>query len=37
MRETMEIKTRTGVKGALARYAAQVSSADRGAIINRFE
>ncbi len=36
-RETMEIKTRTGVKGALARYAAQVSSADRGAIINRFE
>lgn len=36
-KETMEIKHKTGIKGALARYAAQVSSADKGAIINKFE
>ncbi len=34
---TMEIKKKKGIKGALARYAAQVSSADKGAIINKFE
>ena len=33
----MPIKKKTGIKGALARYAAQVSSADRGAVINKFE
>ena len=33
---TMEIKKKTGIKGALARYAAQVSSADKGAVINQF-
>ncbi len=32
-----QIKKREGVKGALARYAAQVSSADKGAVINKFE
>lgn len=36
-KETMEIKHKTGIKGALARYAVQVSSADKGAIINKFE
>ena len=36
-RKTMEIKRKTGIKGALARYAAQVSSADKGAVINKFE
>ncbi|MGM9625503.1 MAG: dihydroxy-acid dehydratase, partial [Eubacteriales bacterium] len=35
-RETMEIKKKTGIKGSLARYAEQVSSADKGAVINRF-
>lgn len=35
-RRTTEIKKKTGVKGCLARYAAQVSSADKGAIINKF-
>ena len=35
--ETTEIKHKSGIKGALARYAAQVSSADKGAIINKFE
>jgi len=30
------LKTKTGIKGCLARYAAQVSSADKGAIINQF-
>ncbi len=34
---TMEIKRKTGIKGCLARYAAQVSSADKGAVINKFE
>lgn len=32
----MPIKQKAGIRGALARYAAQVSSADRGAIINKF-
>ncbi|MBQ6714464.1 MAG: dihydroxy-acid dehydratase [Clostridia bacterium] len=32
-----EIKKKSGIKGALARYAAQVSSADKGAVINKFE
>ncbi len=36
-KETMEIKHKTGIKGALARYAVQVSSADKGAVINKFE
>lgn len=36
-RQTMQIKRKTNIKGALARYAAQVSSADKGAIINKFE
>ncbi len=35
-RETMPIQRKTGLKGCLARYAAQVSSADRGAVINEF-
>ncbi len=35
-KETMEIKKKTGIKGALARYAMQVSSADKGAVINKF-
>lgn len=35
-RETMTIQKKTGLKGCLARYAAQVSSADRGAVINEF-
>lgn len=35
-RETMPIQKKTGLKGCLARYAAQVSSADRGAVINEF-
>ena len=34
---TMAIKKKSGIKGALARYAAQVSSADKGAVINKFE
>ncbi len=33
---TMEIKQKKDVKGALARYASMVSSADKGAIINQF-
>ena len=33
----MPIKKKSGIKGALARYAAQVSSADKGAVINKFE
>lgn len=33
---TMQIKKKTGIKGALARYAEQVSSADKGAVINKF-
>jgi dihydroxy-acid dehydratase len=35
-KQTMHIKKKTGIGGALARYAAQVSSADKGAIINKF-
>ena len=35
-RETMPIQKKTGLKGCLARYAAQGSSADRGAVINEF-
>ena len=31
------IRTKSGIGGALARYAAAVSSADRGAIVNKFE
>lgn len=34
---TMQIKKKDNIKGALARYAAQVSSADKGAIINQFK
>ena len=33
----MPILKKTNLKGCLARYASQVSSADRGAIINKFE
>jgi dihydroxyacid dehydratase/phosphogluconate dehydratase len=33
----MPILRKTNLKGCLARYAMQVSSADRGAIINKFE
>ena len=36
-KETMTIKKKTGIKGALKRYAESVSSADKGAIINHFE
>ena len=36
-RKTMELKKKTGIRGSLARYASQVSSADRGAVINKFE
>lgn len=36
-KKTMEIKRKTDIGGALARYAAQVSSADKGAVINRFK
>ncbi|MBQ7306035.1 MAG: dihydroxy-acid dehydratase, partial [Clostridia bacterium] len=36
-KETLPIKRKQGIKGCLARYAAQVSSADKGAIINQFE
>ena len=32
-----EIKQKTNLYGALARYAAQVSSADKGAVINQFK
>ena len=32
-----QIKKKTDIKGVLARYASQVSSADKGAIINRFK
>lgn len=34
---SMQIKKKAGIKGYLARYAAMVSSADKGAIINKFE
>lgn len=36
-KKTMEIKRKTDIGGALARYANQVSSADKGAIINKFK
>ena len=36
-KEEMPIKKKTGIKGALKRYSEQVSSADKGAIINKFE
>lgn len=36
-KKTMEIKRKTDIGGALARYAAQVSSADKGAVINKFK
>ena len=32
-----EIKVKTDIGGCLARYAAQVSSADKGAVINKFK
>ena len=35
-KQTMQIKKKPGISGCLARYAAQVSSADKGAIINKF-
>ncbi len=36
-RKSTEIKVKTDIKGALARYAAAVSSADKGAIINEYK
>ena len=36
-KEEMPICKKAGIKGALARYAAMVSSADKGAVINKFE
>ena len=36
-KKTMEIKKKTGIKGCLKRYSEQVSSADKGAVINKFE
>ena len=36
-KKTTEIKRKTYISGCLARYAAQVSSADKGAVINKFE
>ncbi len=36
-KKTTEIKRKTDISGCLARYAAQVSSADKGAVINKFE
>nr|MCR4724956.1 dihydroxy-acid dehydratase [Clostridia bacterium] len=33
---SMTLKKKQGIKGALARYAAQVSSADKGAVVNQF-
>ncbi|MBR3627632.1 MAG: dihydroxy-acid dehydratase [Elusimicrobia bacterium] len=35
-KQTIQIKRKTDIGGCLARYAAQVSSADKGAIINKF-
>ena len=35
-KEEMPIKVKTDIRGYLARYAAMVSSADKGAIINKF-
>ena len=36
-KKTMEIRRKSGIRGALARYASMVSSADKGAVINKFE
>ncbi len=36
-KETMPIVKKQGIKGCLKRYSEQVSSADKGAIINKFE
>lgn len=36
-RQAMTIKQKTNIKGALARYAQQVSSADKGAIVNKYK
>lgn len=36
-RQTMTIKQKTNIKGALARYAQQVSSADKGAVVNKYK
>ena len=36
-KKTTEIKRKTDISGCLARYAAQVSSADKGAVNNKFE
>lgn len=36
-KKTTTIKQKSGIKGALKRYSMQVSSADKGAIINKFE
>ena len=36
-KKTTELKRKTDISGCLARYAAQVSSADKGAVINKFE
>lgn len=36
-RASMPIKKKDDIKGCLARYAQNVSSADRGAVINKFE
>jgi len=36
-KEEITLEKKTGIKGYLARYADMVSSADKGAIINRFE
>lgn len=36
-KKTTVIKRKTDIGGALARYAAQVSSADKGAVINKFK
>ena len=33
---SIKIETKEGIKGCLARYSAQVSSADKGAVINKF-
>ncbi len=35
-KQTMTIRKKTDISGCLARYATQVSSADKGAIINKF-
>ena len=32
-----ELRRKSGIKGALARYASMVSSADKGAVINKFQ